>query len=234
MGGGKGGGKGGGRGSATGGRDAGRRAALLALGLALAPAPARAHPHVWVQARTEIVVDEARALSALRLSWTFDPDYTAFAVLNLDSRRDGVPDPDKLAALARDRVAALAETGYYLQAKLNGRSLAFGAAREARAEVRDGRLTLSFTLAPAEASGPLRTLVLTTADPDFYVAFGLAPGAEAGRLSGPAGCVVKVTHPAKEARIGEQLVPDSEVAARPGSAAATGADYTGRLLVACP
>ncbi|WP_018262051.1 DUF1007 family protein [Methylobacterium sp. WSM2598] len=222
----------------TGGRPSPRPragcAVALALASALAPAAARAHPHVWVQARSEIVLDEARALKGLRLTWTFDPDYSAFAVLNLDSRRDGVPDPDKLAELARARVAALAETGYYVQAKLNGRLLAFAAPQDARAEFRDGRLTLFFTLAPAAPAAALRSLVVTTADPDFYVAFGLAPGDEAARVAGPAACLVKVTHPAKEARVGEQLIPDSDALVRPGAAAAAGADYTGRVLVACP
>ncbi|ACL56051.1 DUF1007 family protein [Methylobacterium nodulans] len=213
-------------------------AALLLLGLLLpgllAPAGAEAHPHVWVQARSEVVLDEARNLVGMRVSWTFDPDYSAFAVLNLDSKRDGVPDPDKLATLARERVAALAETGYFVQAKLNGRPLAFSPPGDARAEYRDGRLTLSFTLAPLASPGAVRTLVVTTSDPDFYVAFGLAPGPEAVRLAGSPACLLKVTHPAKEARIGEQLIPDSEATARPGAAAATGADYTGRVLVACP
>ncbi|MFE1597577.1 DUF1007 family protein [Methylobacterium sp. ID0610] len=209
------------------------RTGLLLLGC-LACAPAGAHPHVWVEARSEVVLDEGRGLVGMRVSWTFDPDYSAFAVLNLDSKRDGVPDPDKLAAIARERVAALAETGYFVQAKLNGRPLAFAPPGDARAEYRDGRLTLSFTLAPSAPLGAVRTLVVTTADPDFYVAFGLAPGPEPVRLVGASSCLLKVTRPAKEAQVGEQLIPDAEATARPAAAAATGADYIGRALVACP
>jgi ABC-type uncharacterized transport system substrate-binding protein len=217
-------------------RAPGARTALPAMLFcaALVPAPAQAHPHVWVQARTEVVLDEAKSLVALRLAWTFDPAYSAFAVLNLDSRRDGVPDPEKLAELARSRARALGESGSFVQAKLNGRSLRLAAPAEARAAYRDGRLTLSFTRAPAARGEAVRTLVLATLDPDFYVAFGLPPEADAVRLTGGPACLLKLTRPAREAREGEQIIPDAEATARPAAAAATGADYAGRVLVACP
>jgi hypothetical protein len=35
-------------------------------------------------ARAELVLDGKRNLVAIRESWTFDPEYSAFAVLNLD------------------------------------------------------------------------------------------------------------------------------------------------------
>jgi ABC-type uncharacterized transport system substrate-binding protein len=209
------------------------RAAAVVLGIAAGAGPALAHPHVWVRTRAEIVLDGGR-LAALRQSWTFDPDYSAFAVINLDSKRDGVPDPDRLAAMARERIEAMAETAFFTAVKLNGRPVAFGPASEPRAEYRDGRLTLHFTLTPQAPTAAVRALVLGNDDPDFYVSFAMAPGPETVRLAGAPACVLKVSRPAKDAREGEQLIPDEVATSRPGAAAATAADYAGRILVACP
>ncbi|KMO39096.1 hypothetical protein VQ02_10640 [Methylobacterium variabile] len=194
---------------------------------------ALAHPHVWVQARAELVLDGKRNLVAIRESWTFDPEYSAFAVLNLDSKRDGVPDQGKLDELAAQRLEAMAETAFFTQGKLNGRPLALKGGPSPKASFSDGRLTLDFTLVPQGPAGPVRTLVVSFDDPDFYVAFGF-PAGEPVRLSGTAECVLKLSRPARQAREGEQLIPDEEATGTPGAAAAAAADYTGRLLVACP
>ncbi|MGE7413082.1 DUF1007 family protein [Methylobacterium tarhaniae] len=194
---------------------------------------ALAHPHVWVQARAELVLDQKRNLVAIRESWTFDPEYSAFAVLNLDSKRDGVPDQGKLDAMAVERLEAMAETAFFTRGKINGRPLALKAGPSPTASFSQGRLTLDFTLVPQGPAGPVRNLVVSFDDPDFYVAFGLPPG-DPVKLSGSPDCVLKLNRPARQAQEGEQLIPDDVATGTPGAAAAAAADYTGRLLVACP
>ena len=125
------------------------------------------------------------------------------------------------------------ETAFFTQGKLNGRPLALKGGPSPKASFSDGRLTLDFTLVPQGPAGPVRTLVVSFDDPDFYVAFGF-PAGEPVRLSGTAECVLKLSRPARQAREGEQLIPDEEATGTPGAAAAAAADYTGRLLVACP
>lgn len=202
----------------------------LAGGLLAAPA-AQAHPHVWVSARTEIVLDAKRSLVGLRHEWTFDPAYSAYQTLNLDTKRKGVPDADKLGELARTNVESIAEYGYFTQAKLNGRDVAFQAPTDYALAYRDGRLVLTFLLKP-QAPSPARVMTLTVDDPEFFVAFSLAPEADAVRITGAEGCALNVKR-AKAASEGEQLVPD-DVAATEGKAATVGEDYTSRILVACP
>src|SRR3954452_5656807 len=63
--------------------------------------PASAHPHVWIVARSEIVFDPEGKLTGFRQTWTFDPVYSAVAVMGLDSHHSGRPDPDQLAEIAR-------------------------------------------------------------------------------------------------------------------------------------
>ena len=166
---------------------------IRTLGLlgGLTASAAQAHPHVWVSARTEIVLDAKRSLVGLRHVWTFDPAYSAYQTLNLDTKRKGVPDADKLAALAKTNVESIAEYGYFTQAKLNGRDVAFSAPTDYALAYRDGRLVLSFLLTP-QAPAPARVLTLTVDDPEFFVAFSLAEGADAVRVTGAEGCALNV------------------------------------------
>jgi ABC-type uncharacterized transport system substrate-binding protein len=54
-------------------------AAWLALGAAVLPA--RAHPHVWIDVRLEIVFDDAGRLAAIRHRWALDASFTLNEVM---------------------------------------------------------------------------------------------------------------------------------------------------------
>jgi ABC-type uncharacterized transport system substrate-binding protein len=198
----------------------------------LAAAPALAHPHVWVVAKSEIVFDEARRFTGIRQSWTFDDAYSAFMTINLDANKDGVPDADKLAELAKTNLASLAEFEFFTHAKANGKPVAFGLPEEPRQTFSEGRLHLEFML-PVKAPFPApKVMVLTVDDPSFFVAFSLAPGPEAVRMAGPkTGCALNVTRPTQVAEVGKQIVPDGVAAS---TAPGVVADYTSRAILACP
>lgn len=210
-------------------------AALIIALCGLSPA-AEAHPHVWVAARSEIVFDQNHRLSAIRQTWTFDQEYSAFAVLGLDSHRDHKPDPDKLAELARTNLASLAEWNWFTGLKVNGAKASFAPPVEPAQTYADGRLTLSFLL-PLKAPAVVKVMALETDDPSFFVAFNLADGPDAVRLvDAPPGCSMNVHRPAKPAAEGVQILADAvaQTLAANVDAASVGADFTPRVLVACP
>lgn len=212
------------------------RAALLATVLCGLASAADAHPHVWVAARSEIVFDHDHKLSAIRQTWTFDREYSAFAVLGLDSHRDHKPDADRLAELARTNLASLAEWNWFTALKVNGAKAVFAPPVEPNQTYADGRLTLSFLL-PLKAPVAVKVMVLETDDPSFFVAFNLADGPDAIRLiDAPPGCAMTVHRPAKPAVEGVQILADAvaQTLAANLDATAVGADFTPRVLVACP
>lgn len=212
------------------------RVTPLALVLCGLGSTADAHPHVWISTRSEIVFDKDQKLSAIRQTWTFDQEYTAYAVLGLDSRRDHQPDPDKLSELAQTNVAALAEWNWYTGLKVNGAKVDFAPPIEATPTYADGRLTLSFLL-PLNAPVLVKTMFVKTDDPTFYVAFNLADGPDPIRMiNAPTGCTMKVQRPLKPAAEGVQIVDDAvaETRALSKNAASIGADFIPRVMVACP
>lgn len=144
---------------------------LLFCGLA---APASAHPHVWIDLKTDLIFDEAGALSALRITWTFDEFYSAFAVEEFKKDAEGGYADSDLQKLADLNLSNLKDYQYFTDVLVGGTSVKTGIAREGLStwDVKAGLLTLSFIL-PLEtpvrpdAAAPLSFRIY---DPSFYIA----------------------------------------------------------------
>jgi len=204
-------------------------AAFVSLG---SVAPAVAHPHVWVVTKSEIVFDGSQRFAGIRHSWTFDEAYSALMTINLDSDKDGAPDPDKLAELAKTNLASVAEFEFFTHAKANGRPVVFGTPEAPRQTFSEGRLRLEFILPVKTPMPPPKVMVLSVNDPSFFVAFSLAPGPDPISVSGPkTGCALNLTRAAHVAEVGKQIIAD-EVAA--SMAPGVVGDYTSRAILACP
>ncbi|ACL60565.1 protein of unknown function DUF1007 [Methylobacterium nodulans ORS 2060] len=210
---------------------------LLALWLLAATSlPAVAHPHVWITARAEVVFDQAHALTGIRHTWTFDRTYSAFSVVGLDTNHDGVPDPDKLAELARTNVESLANLNWFTQAKIDGQPVEFAPPSEYSQSFADGELTLRFTL-PLKTPARAKEVALQMADPSFFVAINLSEAADAVTLGGePGACTLSVKRPDKSADEGIQLLADDIASALAGKGSATpvGEAFTAHVRVTCP
>jgi len=117
-------------------------------------APAAAHPHVWIVARSELVFDEGK-LMGFHQTWTFDPAYSAIAVLGLDSHHNGKPDPDQLAELAKTYVESLEEWSYFTAVKVDGAQAEVARPTRYSQTFGRGQLTLRFFLPPQDrCEGP--------------------------------------------------------------------------------
>ncbi len=111
--------------------------ASLALALAAGTAgPGAAHPHVWVTAETTVLF-EGGSISGFRHTWTFDEFYTAMAIQDLDTNKDGVYSREELAELAKVNIEGLKEFGYFTNAQLGEARLALEAPKDYWLEHRD-------------------------------------------------------------------------------------------------
>ena len=196
--------------------------------------PALAHPHIWVRQRAEVISDADGKFTGIRHLWTFDEAYSAFQTLNLDSKRDGKPDPDKLAELARTNLESLVEFGYFTAVKANGVKVEFALPVEPELTLDEGRLTLRFVLPAKTQVKQPKVMSLEVKDPTFFVAFTLAGGDDAVRLSGAMQkCALNVRRPPKAVEEGVQLIPDAIAGALAGKSA-VGGEFANSIIVACP
>ncbi len=88
-------------------------AAMLISMCLLAAGGASAHPHVFVEARTKLVVNDDGLATAVDQIFRFDDAYTAFAIQGFDTNRDGIFSREELAELAKVNVESMEEFGFF-------------------------------------------------------------------------------------------------------------------------
>ena len=166
-------------------------AALLAVPVAVSTG-AGAHPHVLVDAASEIVFDEKGRIAAVRHHWRFDEAFSAFAVQGLDTDGDGAYTREELAPLAQINVESLSEYEFFTFLSAGDYEAGFSDPRDYWLETDGGFLTLHFTLPVSRALASTAPVTLEVYDPEYFVAFSL-PSEEAVRLTNaPQGCWLRV------------------------------------------
>ena len=165
-------------------------AALLAV--AAFSTGAGAHPHVLVDAASEIVFDENARIAAVRHHWRFDEAFSAFAVQGLDTDGDGTYTREELAPLAQINVESLSEYEFFTFLSAGDYQAGFADPQDYWLETDGEFLTLHFTLPVSRALASTGPVTLEVYDPEYFVAFSL-PSEEAVRLTNaPQGCSLQV------------------------------------------
>jgi ABC-type uncharacterized transport system substrate-binding protein len=130
-----------------------------------------AHPHVLVDAKSEVVFGDNGLIASVRQIWRFDPAFSAYAIQGLDTDGDGVYSDDELKPLAKVNVESLKEFDFFTYLTVGTDELDFVEPKEYWLELHGDQLTLFFNL-PLKASiavGPETTLEVF--DPEYFVAF---------------------------------------------------------------
>ena len=215
-----------------------RRLLPLALGFALLATPVAAHPHIFIDAKATIVLDDSGAVTEVRNEWSFDEAFSAWSVEGLDTNNDGVVSREEQQELANQDMDGLAQYQFYTFAGEQGAAdnLLFERGANPTRDFVDGHTILRFGVKLAEPYRIKRGLELAINDPEFYVAITFA-GPEAITLeNAPEGCSVGLQPgfdltPELQEQLGSlpadvtELPPDLERAIR-GS--------QGAILVTCP
>lgn len=143
-----------------------------ALALTLLPAVGAAHPHIFVEARLEIVFDGDQ-LRGVRMSWTYD-DFFSFLLieeLGLDPDGDGALTAAELETLAGVVLDWPADFEGDLEVWQGGQVLELGPREQAGLDVSEARVSeVHFRPVSGDVSAgePIRVQVY---DPFYYTAY---------------------------------------------------------------
>ncbi|WP_373503580.1 DUF1007 family protein [Aestuariivirga sp.] len=144
--------------------------AILACALG-ASGPAVAHPHVWVNMRSDVVFNDQGLITALNLMWTFDDNYAQMAIDGLDANGDGVYSPDELEPLTKENMASLKDYDYFTVMRFNGEKQALGEVTESGQIWSNDKLALHFQVPLKTPLDPTKgEFVAKVYDPDFFIA----------------------------------------------------------------
>src|SRR5919197_5690869 len=74
---------------------------------------ARAHPHVWITVKTEVIYAPDGTVKGVRHAWAFDDMFSAFATQGIGSTKQGEFTREELMPLAKINVESLKEFDYF-------------------------------------------------------------------------------------------------------------------------
>jgi ABC-type uncharacterized transport system substrate-binding protein len=204
-------------------------AAFIVLAVA---APARAHPHVWVTMRTELVYAPDGRITGIRHAWSFDDMFSTFATQGLESKEKGKFTREELAPLAKVNVESLKEFDYFTYATADGKKAELAEpAPNYWLDYADEVLTLNFTL-PFKTPLKAKELKVEIYDPTIFVDFSFAKEKPA-QLVGAPKCKLDVVLP-REMTFAEGKKLSEIPVDQPNTTMAWGAQFASKLLVHCP
>ncbi|MFC3074487.1 DUF1007 family protein [Shinella pollutisoli] len=152
-----------------------RPLSLLLAGIALAtPAAAAAHPHIFAEARLEVVAGADGTVSELRNVWRFDEMFSASVVMDFDANGNATLDPEELAEVGQTVLESLEEYSYYTTLTEDGRTVKVAKPEAINVDFKDGQLLMFFTLKPGEAMPLKGRLSFGVYDPTMYAAMDFA------------------------------------------------------------
>ena len=203
--------------------------------LVIATAAARAHPHIWVTVKSELVYAPDGTVTGVRHAWTFDDMFSVFATQGIESKQKGEFTREELAPLAEVNVTSLKEYDYFTYAKASGKKVELEdpqAGYYLDFDPKDTVLTLHFTL-PLKAPVKAKDLSLEVYDREFFVDFSFAEKDPVKLVGAPAHCKLSVGRPQEmNAALTRQL---SQLAADQRDPSLTiGAEYANKIFVKCP
>ncbi|MDQ6433694.1 DUF1007 family protein [Mesorhizobium sp. LHD-90] len=171
------------------------KAAAAALLLGASTGPALVHPHVFAEARLDVVINPDRTVKALRHLWRFDDLFSSTVLMEFDKNSDLKLDDAELQDVANTVHASLAEYNYFQVATADGKDVAMQPPPKLIASFEDQQLIILFESAPKEPLKLSGKVDFGVYDPTFYTAIDFTEDANLTVVDKPADCSTTVIRP---------------------------------------
>lgn len=163
--------------------------------MSMPASPSQAHPHVFVDAGVEFVLDEKARVSGVRIRWTFDAFVSLYIVEEegLDQDGDGVLNPEEAKAFAEKSIQWNDDFDGDVFLSSGGEDLFLAQPREPYAALDKGRVSLTFYRdleEPVAASAA--PIVARIYDPTYFIAYSVRDR-QSGVQTPGAQCRVDIT-----------------------------------------
>jgi ABC-type uncharacterized transport system substrate-binding protein len=195
--------------------------------------PARAHPHVWVTMKSELVYAPDGSVTGIQHHWAFDDMFSAFATQGIPSAVKGTFTRAELAPLAQTNIESLKEYKYFTYATADGKKAPFADPLPGYwLDYKNSILVLNFML-PFKHPVKAKYLRLEIYDPTIFVDFEFSKKTPVELIGAPKGCKLDVALPhdittAQSQKLGEAFFNALT------SSQNWGAQYANKILVNCP
>lgn len=151
-----------------------KRWSLLLAPAVLWTAPAAAHPHIWIKAHAQLIVERGE-LTAIEQHWSFDELFSDFVRTEYDRNGDGAFDEEETRTVATDAFGSLAEFGFLTHLRIGERAVELKGFTGLKVDSTNGIVSYQFTLPlPEPVDAEAGDVKLGLYDDTFYIDVALA------------------------------------------------------------
>ncbi len=165
---------------------------------------ASAHPHVFAEARLDVVLDAGgQHVTALRHLWRFDDLFSSTVLMEFDKNADQKLDDEELKEVSDTIHSSLADYNYFQLVTVDGKDVKMKPPAQLIATFDNEQLIVLFESVP-ETPIPLAGKVdFGVYDPTFYTAIDFTEDANLKVEGLPSSCASKVVRPDPDEAIKE-------------------------------
>lgn len=145
--------------------------AVLAAGIA---SPALSHPHIFAEARVEIVSDNDGTFKELRHVWRFDDVFSASVLMDYDKNSDLKLDPTELKEIANTIRESLSDYSYFTFVTKDGADQEIAKPEVFNVDYRENQLLIFFVAKPKTPLKVGGKMTVGVYDPTLYTAIDFA------------------------------------------------------------
>lgn len=174
------------------------RIATTAFGLAALLAstvPASVHPHVFAEARLDVVVNPDQTVKSLRHLWRFDDLFSSTVLVEFDKNGDLKLDDAELQEVSQTVYASLADYNYFQLVSVDGKDVAMKPPAALMANYENDQLIILFESEPKDALTLKGKVDFGIYDPTFYTAIDFTEDENMAVNDLPASCTRTVIRP---------------------------------------
>lgn len=171
------------------------RTALGLVALLASTVPASVHPHVFAEARLDVVVNPDQSVKALRHLWRFDDLFSSTVLVEFDKNSDLKLDDAELQDVAQTVHDSLAEYNYFQIVTIDGKDVAMKPPTSLMANYENNQLIILFESEPKQKLTLKGKVDFGIYDPTFYTAIDYTEDANMAVDGMPATCKRSVIRP---------------------------------------
>jgi ABC-type uncharacterized transport system substrate-binding protein len=170
-------------------------AAVSATLLAVSAAPALAHPHIFAEARLEVMVNPDQTVKSLRHLWRFDELFSSTVLMEFDKNSDLKLDDAELKDVADTVYHSLAEYKYFQVVTADGKDVDMQPPPSLMANFENEQLIILFESTPKQPLKLAGKVDFGVYDPTFYTAIDFTEDSNLTVDAMPASCKSSIIRP---------------------------------------
>jgi len=196
--------------------------------------PARVHPHVFAEARLDVVLNGDGTIKSLRHLWRFDDLFSSTVLMEFDKNADLKLDDAELTEVSDTVYASLSEFDYFQIVTVDGKDVEMKPPVRLMANYEDDQLIILFESEPKQPLELAGTISLGVYDPTFYTAIDFIEDGNMNVDSLPPSCTHNVVRPDPDEAIAQNQSTLTEAFFNDPSGTDMSKIFATRLELHCP